>query len=292
MKPEWLTIKPASTEKYSKIKDTVGALGLHTVCVEAKCPNITDCWSIGTATFMILGDLCTRGCRFCSVPKMAKGTDVDLSEPSKLALAIREWGLDYVVITSVCRDDLPDQGAGHFANCIREIKMENPNTTVELLIPDFKGSRECLATVAAAKPDVIGHNIETVERLSPKVRDGRAKYSQSLAVLKVIKGIDSRIYTKSAIMLGLGETEDEITQSMTDLRNVGVDFLAIGQYLRPTKSQIGVQEYIKPEMFAYLKEKALKLGFLYVASGPFVRSSYKAGEFFIKRLVNGSSAIC
>jgi len=192
----------------------------------------------------------------------------------------------------VCRDDLPDQGAGHFANCIREIKMENPNTTVELLIPDFKGSRECLATVAAAKPDVIGHNIETVERLSPKVRDGRAKYSQSLAVLKVIKGIDSRIYTKSAIMLGLGETEDEITQSMTDLRNVGVDFLAIGQYLRPTKSQIGVQEYIKPEMFAYLKEKALKLGFLYVASGPFVRSSYKAGEFFIKRLVNGSSAIC
>ncbi len=294
MKPEWLTIRPASTEKYAKIKGTLSSLGLHTVCAEAKCPNITECWSVGTATFMILGDLCTRGCRFCSVSKMSKGTDIDLAEPQKLALAIREWGLDHVVITSVCRDDLPDQGASHFANCIREIKKETPHTTIELLIPDFKGDRECFGTITSAMPEVIGHNIETVERLSPKVRDGRAKYAQSLAVLKMIKELDSRIYTKSAIMLGLGETEDEIIQSMKDLRGVGVDFLAIGQYLQPTKSQIGVQEYIKPEQFAHLKEKALQLGFLYVAAGPFVRSSYRAGEFFIKRIVKeqAATAIC
>jgi lipoic acid synthetase len=292
MKPEWLTIKPASTEKYSKIKETVNSLGLHTVCVEAKCPNITDCWSTGTATFMILGDICTRGCRFCSVSKMSKGAEVDLSEPHKLALAIREWKLGHVVITSVCRDDLPDQGAEHFANCIKEIKKENRNTIVELLIPDFRGDKDCLGTVTAAMPEVIGHNIETVERLSPKLRDGRAKYSQSLAVLKATKELGRRIHTKSAIMLGLGEAEEEVIKSMKDLRDAEVDFLAIGQYLRPTKSQIEVQEYIKPERFAYLREKALQFGFLYVAAGPFVRSSYKAGEFFIKRTVKESTAIC
>ena len=176
MKPEWLEIKPTHTEEYTNVKDTVNSLGLHTVCVEAKCPNINDCWSTGTATFMVLGDLCTRGCRFCSVSKMSKGVDIDRSEPKKLALAIKKWKLNYVVITSVCRDDLPDQGAQHFAECVKEIKSESPDTMVELLIPDFRGDRECLKLITEAKPDVVGHNIETVERLSPSIRDGAIRY--------------------------------------------------------------------------------------------------------------------
>ena len=286
MLPEWLSIKPASTEKYSSIKNTISELGLHTVCVEAHCPNITECWSGGTATFMVLGDLCTRGCRFCAVSKMAKGIEIDMQEPEKLAKVVKEWGLDYIVITSVCRDDLPDQGAGHFARCITEIKKENPHTLVEVLIPDFKNDDECLRKVVEAKPDVIGHNMETVERLTPAVRDRRAAYLQSLAVLAKIKSIDSKVYTKSAIMLGIGEQDDEILKTFRDLRTAGVDFIAIGQYLRPTQHHIAVQEYVRPEKFEYFKTMALEMGFLYVAAGPFVRSSYKAGEYFIKAIVN------
>jgi lipoyl synthase len=285
MKPEWLTIKPASTEKYKDVKETISSLGLHTVCVEAKCPNITECWDSGTATFMILGDLCTRGCRFCSVSKMAKGTAIDPLEPEKLAIAIKKWKLDYVVITSVCRDDLPDQGASHFANCIKAIKKENPNTLVEVLIPDFKGDIECLRQIVEANPDVVGHNLETVERLSSTVRDGRAKYTQSLQVLKNVKEINPKTYTKSAIMLGLGENDDEVIKVMDDLRESKVELLAIGQYLKPGAMQIDVKEYIHPEKFEYLKKTALQMGFSFVAAGPFVRSSYKAGEFFIKALV-------
>ncbi len=283
--PEWLSIRPASTEKYAGIKGTVAALGLHTVCTEAHCPNITECWSGGTATFMVLGDLCTRGCRFCAVSKKAIGREPDRMEPKKLALAVKEWGLEYVVVTSVCRDDLADQGAGHFAECIKEIKRENPKVVVEVLIPDFSGNIEYLGKIIAAKPDVIGHNIETVERLSPYVRDRRAGYRKSLEVLKASKELDSTIYTKSAMMLGLGEEHDEILQSMKDLREAGVDFLAMGQYLRPTKNHIEVKEYVKPEAFERLKQEALGLGFMYVASGPFVRSSYKAGEFFLKSML-------
>ncbi len=282
MKPEWLSIRPASTEKYENVKRTVSSLGLHTVCVEAKCPNVTECWDSGTATFMILGELCTRGCRFCSVSKMSKGAEIDRAEPKKLAMAIKMWKLDYVVITSVCRDDLEDQGSGHFASCITEIKKENPNTVVEVLIPDFKCDRACLKRIIDAGPNVVGHNLETVERLTASVRDGRAKYDQSLNVLKAIKELGNNIYTKSAIMLGIGETEEEVVQTMKDLRSVRVDFLAIGQYLRPTKIQMEVKEYIKPEEFEYFKKLAMQHGFLYAASGPFVRSSYKAGEFFIK----------
>ncbi len=288
MKPEWLTIKPVSTEKYGDIKETISSLGLNTVCVEAKCPNITDCWSTGTATFMVLGYLCTRGCRFCSVSKMSKGSTVDASEPKKLALAIKKWNLDYVVITSVCRDDLEDQGAEHFAKCVTEIKAENPSTMVELLIPDFREDRECLKQIVRSKPDVIGHNLETVERLTPRVRDGRAKYIQSLNVLRNVKELNPGIYTKSAIMLGLGETEEEVIQLMKDLRGANTDFLAIGQYLRPSKMQTEVVEYIRPEKFEEFRQIALQLGFLYVAAGPFVRSSYKAGEFFIKAVVKES----
>ena len=288
MLPEWLVIKPASTEKYGEIKQVINNLGLHTVCTEAHCPNITECWSGGTATFMVLGDLCTRGCRFCAVSKSAKGLQVDRLEPEKLASVIKKWGLEYAVITSVCRDDLDDQGAGHFARCIREIKKESPGTIVEVLIPDFTDSRECLKTIADAKPDVIGHNIETVRRLTPDVRDRRANYDQSLRVLADAKDLDNRIYTKSAMMLGIGEREEEIMQAMDDLRSASVDFLAIGQYLRPSQHHIEVKEYVRPEVFDAYKAQALRKGFRYVAAGPFVRSSYKAGEFFISSMIKNT----
>ena len=284
-KPEWLTIRPASTDKYNNIKKTVSSLNLHTVCTEASCPNITECWSGGTATFMVLGDLCTRGCRFCNVMKSASGANVDPLEPYKLGVAIKKWGLKYVVITSVCRDDLPDQGAGHFARCIEEIKTQNPSTLIEVLIPDFQGNIEYLRKVVEAKPDVVGHNIETVERLTEQVRDRRAMYRQSLQVLKNVKEIDSTRYTKSAIMLGIGETDEELFQAFADLRSSGVDFLAIGQYLKPKGYHLEVKEYVTPQKFESLREMALRMGFLYVASGPFVRSSYRAGEHFIAAMI-------
>lgn len=285
MLPEWLSIRPASTEKYSEIKKAVIENGLHTVCTEAHCPNITECWSGGTATFMVLGDKCTRGCRFCAVDKRAKGIEVDRLEPYKLAKVIEKWGLDYVVITSVCRDDLDDQGSGHFAACIEAIKKTTPKTIVEVLIPDFRGDINCLKRIAEAHPDVVGHNIETVERLSPNVRDRRADYMQSLAVLSAFKRLDPSIYTKSAMMLGVGESDEEVMQSLIDLRTAGVDFIAIGQYLRPSDAHIPVKEYVRPERFKELEKRALAMGFLYAASGPFVRSSYRAGEYFVKALV-------
>ncbi len=286
MKPEWLTIKPASTEKYAEIKKTISSLNLHTVCTEAQCPNITECWSGGTATFMVLGELCTRGCRFCSVSKSASGAAVDPLEPYKLGQAIKQWGLSYVVITSVCRDDMPDQGSAHFARCVEEIKKANPGILVEVLIPDFQGNSDFLKTVVDSKPDVVGNNIETVERLSPQVRDRRAAYRQSLDVLANVKKIDLTRYTKSAMMLGIGETDDEVFQAMQDLRAANVDFLAMGQYLKPKGHHLELTEYVTPEKFEFFKEKAIEMGFLYVASGPFVRSSYKAGEHFISAIVN------
>lgn len=285
MLPEWLKIRPASTEKYSEIKQEINSLNLHTVCVEAHCPNITECWSGGTATFMVLGDLCTRGCRFCAVSKRAKGIEVDRLEPEKLARVVKKWGLDYIVITSVCRDDLPDQGAGHFARCISEIKKLNPNTIVEVLIPDFRDDIQCLRTIADAHPDVVGHNIETVQRLSPSVRDRRADYIQSLEVLAGFKRLDPSIYTKSAMMLGIGESDDEVIAALRDLRNSGVDFVAMGQYLRPTSRHLEVKEFVKPEKFRQFEKAALEMGFLYAASGPFVRSSYRAGEYFVKSII-------
>ncbi len=286
-KPEWLTIRPASTEKYHDVKNRIKELGLHTVCVEAHCPNMSECWSSGTATFMVLGDTCTRGCRFCAVQKSQSGISVDRMEPEKLARLIKEWKLDYVVITSVCRDDIPDQGSSHFARCVMQIKEDSPSTLVELLIPDFQGDETALRTIVDSKPDVIGHNIETVGRLSPSVRDRRATYDRSLSVLKRLKQMDSRIYTKSAMMLGMGETEEEVLRAMADLRSAGVDFLAIGQYLRPLSNGFyaEVKEYVPPQRFEYFKQEGIKMGFKYVAAGPFVRSSYKAGEHFIKSVI-------
>jgi lipoyl synthase len=283
MLPEWLSITPATTERYDEIRSKTSSRGMHTVCTEAHCPNASECWSKGTATFLVLGEVCTRGCRFCSTLKGAKGSGIDEDEPKKLAEIVGELGLRYVVVTSVCRDDLPDQGAGHFASCITEIKKANPQVLVEVLIPDFSGNTDLLGKIVDARPDVIGHNIETVERLSSSTRDRKASYLQSLKVLELSKVLDSKIYTKSAIMLGMGEKESDIISSFKDLRGVGTDFLAIGQYLRPTSMQMEVKEYVRPEKFDELKRKALSYGFLHVASGPFVRSSYDASAYFMKK---------
>ncbi len=288
-KPGWLKIRPPKTEKFAEVKQTIRELGLHTVCEEAHCPNISECWDSGTATFMVLGDTCTRGCRFCAVKTAARGNWVDAFEPRKLALAVKKFGLDYVVVTSVDRDDLKDQGSGHFAECILEIKRLSPKTLVEVLVPDFRGGEECLKKIVEAGPDVVCHNIETVKELQSRVRDRRANYSQSLFVLQKVKELDQKIFTKSSIMLGLGETEQQVFESMDDLRATNVDFLTIGQYLRPSLKHIALQEFVSPEKFDYYKIIALQKGFLYCASGPFVRSSYKAGEFFVKSLAEKRS---
>jgi lipoic acid synthetase len=234
---------------------------------------------------MIMGDTCTRGCRFCAVKSGHPGGILDSNEPENTAKAIASWGLDYVVITSVDRDDLPDGGANHFAQTIRAVKREAPRTLVEVLVPDFREDLEAVETVVKAEPHVFGHNIETIERLTPKVRDPRATYEQSLTVLEAAKSMNQGMYTKSSIMLGLGESEDEVIEAMKDLRMVHVDFLTIGQYLRPTRRHLEIQEYVPPERFDKLRQVAESLGFLYVASGPLVRSSYRAGEYYLKSIV-------
>jgi len=281
LKPEWLKIRPPSGEKYLMIKGLKEGLELHTVCEEAHCPNIYECWGGGTATFMVMGDLCTRHCRFCAVKSGRPNGYLDPLEPVKLAYAIRRMNLRYVVVTSVDRDDLEDGGASHFAACIREIRRLNPSIYIEVLIPDFRDDVEALKRVVEARPHVVAHNIETVRRLTPAVRDPRAGYDQSLAVLENIKKLDGGIYTKSSIMLGLGETKEEVVSAMEDLRRVGVDFLTIGQYLQPSKGHIPVKEYVHPDVFEEYRLIGESLGFKYVASGPLVRSSYKAGEYFI-----------
>lgn len=290
-KPEWLKIRPPTTEKFSKIRETLQKYKLHTVCQESHCPNMAECWSGGTATFMILGDVCTRGCKFCQVNASAKGNPVDPYEHVKLALAIKEWNLDYVVITSVDRDDLEDQGSGHFAKCIAEVKKRIPNILVEVLIPDFQGDMECLKKIIAAGPHVIAHNVETVSRLQGKVRDKRAGYEQSLSVLKNVKKLNPKIFAKSSLIVGFGETDEEILQTMKDLRAVGVDFLTIGQYLRPSDWHLAVAEYVSPEKFEFYKAMGEEAGFLYVAAGPFVRSSYRAGELFVKNAIQNNEIV-
>jgi lipoic acid synthetase len=284
-KPEWLRIRLPSGQNYVKVRQTIASLGLHTVCEEARCPNIGECWGGGTATIMIMGDMCTRGCRFCSVTS-GRPLFLDPYEPQKVAKAIKKWGLRYVVLTSVCRDDLPDGGANHMAKTIKSVKVQCPKTIVEPLIPDFQGNRHALEKIIDAGPEVISHNIETIARLSPFVRDPRATYQQSLSVLEMIKEIDCKIYTKSSIMLGLGETEEEVMQAAKDLRAVGVDIVSMGQYLQPTSRHLPVKEYISPEKFDSYKKRIEKLGFAYTVAGPFVRSSYKAGELFIKNMIN------
>jgi lipoyl synthase len=284
-KPAWLRVRAPAGENYTKIKQSLRFLNLHTVCEEARCPNISECWGTGTATIMIMGDICSRGCRFCAV-NSGKPVLLDTGEPERVAKAIKEWGLRYVVITSVCRDDLEDGGAEHIAKSIKAIKLLCPTIIVESLIPDFRGDDGSIIKIVKSEPEVISHNIETVLRLTPKVRDARASYEQSLLVLKKIKDINSLIYTKSSIMLGLGESEEEVIQTIMDLRSVGVGILTIGQYLQPTPKHLPLIEFIAPEKFNWFREIAERMGFVYVASGPLVRSSYKAGEFFVKKNYN------
>ncbi len=287
-KPDWLKVRAPSGENYAKIKEMAGNLKLATVCQEAKCPNIGECWSGGTATFMLMGEVCTRGCRFCNVKTGNPKGKIDEFEPEKVAHSIAQLSLEYVVITSVDRDDLPDQGAGHFARAISAVKKLNPKLIVEILTPDFRGDMELVKVVADSMPDVFAHNIETVERLSPSVRDPRAKYRQSLNVLLEVKKLNPKMYTKSSIMLGLGETDEEILQALKDLRAVGCDVVTFGQYLQPSKRHLKVIEYVTPEKFKYWQTVSESMGFLYVASGPLVRSSYRAGEFFMKGIVEKS----
>ena len=285
-KPQWLKIKLSVNDNFLNIKQTLKQNNLHTVCEEAHCPNISECWNTGTATFMLMGDTCTRGCKFCAVKTGNPMQKLDEEEPKKLAQALAEIKLfDYVVLTSVNRDDLQDGGASHFADCIKEIKKAYPEIIVEVLIPDFKGHAESLKKIVDAKPEVIAHNIETVERLQRKVRDARANYRQSLLVLENVKKMNPKIYTKSSIMLGLGEADEEILQSMKDLREINVDIITFGQYLRPTDWHIPISSFVPPEKFEFFKEKAIEFGFLFCASGPFVRSSYKAGELFVRNVV-------
>jgi lipoic acid synthetase len=282
-KPPWIRIDFPSGDQYVRLKEMMHDSKLHTVCEEAHCPNRGECWSGGTATFMILGDICTRGCGFCAVKSRKVGANLDPEEPLKVADAVISMGLDYVVITSVDRDDLPDQGARHFAAVIQEVKNRT-DAFVEVLIPDFSGNLELVQKIIESAPDVIAHNLETVRRLTPVVRDRKAGYDQSLSVLKALKLMSHDIYTKSSLMVGLGETHEELTQAFLDLRNCGVDFLTLGQYLQPTAKHLKVAEYMPPEVFNQLKVQAESIGFMYVASGPLVRSSYRAGEFFIKSL--------
>lgn len=290
-KPPWLKVKMPGSPRYQAIKERARELKLSTVCEEARCPNIGECWGGGTATFMVMGDTCTRGCRFCAVKTARKPAPLDPDEPQNVAEAIAEMGLDYVVVTSVDRDDQPDQGAGHFAACIRSIRERSPRTLIEVLIPDFRGDEALLAQVVDAKPDVIAQNVETVERLTHVVRDPRAGYRQSLDLLRNIKRMDPTRFTKSSLMVGVGETRDEMLAAMRDLREVGCDFLTIGQYLQPTPKHLPVLEFVTPEMFAEYEQIGLEMGFHYVASGPLVRSSYKAGEFFIQRFIEKNRGV-
>jgi lipoic acid synthetase len=271
-RPEWLKVKIPQGDGYRLVKSLVDAHGLHTVCESARCPNVGECWSAGTATFMILGDICTRSCGFCAV-KTGRPEGLDTDEPRRVAAAVKTLGLEHAVITSVNRDELADGGAAIFAECIRAIQSELPGCRVEVLIPDFRGEWGALQIVLDARPDILGHNTETVPRLYPVVRP-QAKYERTLELLRYSKRQGA--FTKSGIMVGIGETDDEILEVMRDLRAVDCDVLTIGQYLQPTHQHLPVRRFVSPELFQELRAQALALGFRYCESGPLVRSSYHA----------------
>ncbi|ADG06035.1 lipoic acid synthetase [Kyrpidia tusciae DSM 2912] len=275
-RPDWLKIQLRTGENYRELKALMRGQTLHTVCEEARCPNLFECWSHRTATFMILGRICTRACRFCAVTS-GRPTELDLQEPERVAEATVAMGLRHVVVTSVARDDLEDGGAEIFASTIRAIRRRAPGCSVEVLIPDFQGQEMSLRKVLEAGPDILNHNVETVRRLSDRVRS-RAKYERSLELLRRSKAIAPRIPTKSSIMVGVGETWEEILATMDDLRAVDCDILTIGQYLQPTRKHLAVDRYYTPDEFAQLREEGLKRGFRHVESGPLVRSSYHAHE--------------
>lgn len=277
-KPEWLKVKIPSGHEFRAVFDLLKQYNLSTVCEEAHCPNMHECWNKKSATIMILGKICTRACRFCSVKTGDPGGKLDPEEPSHVAEVIKKLGLKYVVITSVDRDDLEDYGSTHYAATISAIKEENPETRVEALIPDFSGHRVHLQKVIDVRPFVLGHNVETVERLTKDIRDRRCGYEKSLEVLRLIKKLDNSIYTKSGLMVGLGEEKQEIIQTLKDLDAVDVDVVTIGQYLQPTKKNHFVQKYYTPEEFESFKKAGEEMGIKHVVSGPLVRSSYHASE--------------
>lgn len=274
--PEWVRRTVLNTEENRHVRSILKEQGLNTICESGRCPNKGECWSKGTATFMLMGSVCTRTCRFCAVNK-GKPEPLDPTEPIRIVEAARQMGLRHIVLTSVNRDELPDQGSNHFAITVRLLYEAIPGIAVEILTPDFQGRRECIETVLAAKPTVYNHNVETVPRLYKQVRPG-SKYQRSLDVLRMSKEIDPNIHTKSGLMLGLGETKEEVIEVMQDLRNVGCDFLTLGQYLRPTRYNLAVERYLTPEEFDELGAIGWKLGYKMVNSGPLVRSSYHAGE--------------
>ena len=279
-KPDWLRVKIPTGGKYQTVNEIVKSHSLSTVCEESHCPNIGECWSHGTATIMLMGSVCTRACKFCSVDTGNPRGWLDFEEPENTARSVQLMNLKYVVLTSVDRDDLEDGGASHYAACIRAIKARTPQVKVEALTPDFSGSQESVQTIIESGLDVFAQNLETVERLTSEVRDPRAGYQQTLEVLSKAKEMDSRILTKSSLMLGLGESFDEIEEAMIDLRKHRVDLLTLGQYLRPTKNHLPIKSWISPKQFEDLRELALKMGFKEAASGPLVRSSYRADKIF------------
>jgi lipoic acid synthetase len=296
-KPDWLKMRPPAGREFTDIKQTLRDYDLNTVCEEANCPNLGECWSGrngssdgGTATFMLMGHRCSRGCNFCDV-ETGGMEPLDPDEPANVAEAIAEIGLDYVVLTSVDRDDLPDQGAGHFAETIREIKERHPGILVEVLIPDFQGEPDLVRKIIDAEPDVIAHNVETVERLQWPVRDRRAGYEQSLSVLEQVAR-ESDIYTKTSLMLGVGEYHHEIWQTLSDLAEIDLDIVTLGQYLQPSLTHLDVERYVHPDEFDTWRDVAEdEFEFLYCASGPMVRSSYKAGELFVDAVLRDGKSV-
>jgi lipoic acid synthetase len=288
-KPAWLKIRPPAGEAYTKIKGMLRERKLHTVCEEAHCPNVAECWASGTATFMLGGDTCTRACRFCAIKTARIPPPLDPKEPFHIAESVATLGLKYVVLTSVDRDDMKDGGANHFAQTIKEIKRLNSSIIVEALVPDFQGDVKAIQTIVESGLDVYAHNVETVKRLQYRVRDPRAGYLQSLSTLRAAKNIAKEqgreLFTKTSIMLGLGETHSELSEAFGDLREFDVDVLTLGQYLRPSMTHLPVDQFYTPEEFENLETHAREFGFMYVASGAMVRSSYKAGEFFIEGVI-------
>jgi lipoyl synthase len=274
--PEWIRVRVTEGDNFKELKQIVAGRRLHTVCEEARCPNIFDCWNRRTATFMILGDVCTRACRFCAVTS-GRPVELDLGEPLRVAESVAELGLKHAVITSVDRDDLKDGGAGIFARTIRAIRRRSPGTTIEVLTPDFQGDFEAVRTVVQARPDIFNHNTETVPRLYARIRP-KAVYANSLALLRHVKALAPDMVTKSGLMVGLGETEDELLDVFRNMRVHNIDVLTVGQYLRPSKKHAEVVRYYRPEEFVRLKEQALAMGFGHVEAGPLVRSSYHADE--------------
>lgn len=281
-KPEWIKTRIPSGESYANVARAKSMSGLATVCEEARCPNKWECWKNGTATFMLMGDTCTRSCRFCSVKSAKNPGPLDREEPAKLAETIKSLKLKYAVLTTVDRDDIPDFGAAHIISCVKAIREQVPEIIIELLIPDFQGNLDAINAIADCDAEVIGHNLECTENLTRTIRDPRASYAQSLFVLKSLAAHNSKIITKSSLMLGFGESETDVIKTMHDIKDTGVKILTLGQYLQPGKHNYPVQAYIHPDKFDWYKEKGLEMGFEYIASGPLVRSSYLAAEHYLE----------